>query len=126
MEHANVSPFETVICEDSPVGLEAAYRSMAHVIQVSDINDVNYHYVSSALATYNCDDIKKIIIPKRNVNIVIPMAGNGSRFAMAGYDLPKPLIDIVGKPMIQRVIDNMNIKGRYIFIVQKAHYDKVC
>lgn len=35
------------------------------------------------------------------LNIVIPMAGRGSRFANAGYKMPKPLIDVNGKPMIE-------------------------
>ncbi len=39
------------------------------------------------------------------LQVVIPMAGEGRRFAEAGYDLPKPLIDVAGKPMIQRVMD---------------------
>jgi dTDP-glucose pyrophosphorylase len=50
------------------------------------------------------------------------MAGEGRRFKEAGYDLPKPLVNVAGIPMIQRVIENIGIKGRYIFIVQKQHY----
>jgi NDP-sugar pyrophosphorylase family protein len=49
------------------------------------------------------------------------MAGLGSRFAEKGYSLPKPLIKIFGKPMIQQVVDSLNIDGHYIFIVQKDH-----
>jgi dTDP-glucose pyrophosphorylase len=56
------------------------------------------------------------------INILIPMAGEGRRFKEAGYDLPKPLVNVAGIPMIQRVIENIGIKGRYIFIVQKQHY----
>ena len=55
------------------------------------------------------------------MNIVIPMAGEGKRFKDVGYTLPKPLIDVDGKPMIQRVIENLPIKGKYIFIVQSEH-----
>jgi dTDP-glucose pyrophosphorylase len=54
-------------------------------------------------------------------NVLIPMAGLGSRFAEKGYSLPKPLIKIFGKPMIQHVIDSLDIDGNYIFIVQKDH-----
>ena len=57
--------------------------------------------------------------------ILIPMAGNGSRFAAAGYTLPKPLIDVNGKPMIERVINCFNnVDADYIFIVQQHHIDK--
>ena len=54
-------------------------------------------------------------------NILIPMAGLGSRFADAGYTKPKPLIDVNGVPMIKAVVDSLGIDGHYIFIVQKEH-----
>jgi dTDP-glucose pyrophosphorylase len=66
----------------------------------------------------------KFLIPDSFPNILIPMAGNGSRFFKAGYKDPKPLIDVDGKPMIQRVIENIGIPGDYIFIVQSEHYKK--
>ena len=52
------------------------------------------------------------------------MAGLGSRFETAGYTFPKPLIEVKGKPMIQVIVENLNIKGKYIFVVQKKHYQK--
>jgi NDP-sugar pyrophosphorylase family protein len=57
------------------------------------------------------------------LNIVIPMAGLGSRFAAAGYSVPKPLIPINGVPMIQLVINNLRPKEphRFIFICLKSH-----
>lgn len=55
------------------------------------------------------------------INILIPMAGLGSRFADAGYAKPKPLIDVAGVPMIKRVVDSLGIDGHYIFVVQKQH-----
>jgi len=60
----------------------------------------------------------------KKINILIPMAGAGSRFVEANYVLPKPLIDVKGKPMIERVIENLPIIGRYIFIIQKEHDKK--
>jgi dTDP-glucose pyrophosphorylase len=59
------------------------------------------------------------------LNIVIPMAGLGSRFTKAGYALPKPLIPVHGKPMIQVVIDNLRPREahRFTFICQKQHLD---
>ena len=54
-------------------------------------------------------------------NILIPMAGLGSRFADVGYSKPKPLIDVNGIPMIKAVVDSLGIDGHYIFIVQKEH-----
>ncbi|VVB70685.1 Bifunctional protein GlmU [uncultured archaeon] len=60
------------------------------------------------------------------LNIVVPMAGKGSRFQQAGYTFPKPLIEVKGKPMIQIVVENLRPKcaHRFIFIVQKEHYQK--
>ena len=55
---------------------------------------------------------------------LIPMAGAGSRFEKAGYTFPKPLIEVNGKPMIQLVVENLNIDAQHIFIVQKEHYEK--
>jgi dTDP-glucose pyrophosphorylase len=59
------------------------------------------------------------------LNIVIPMAGLGSRFARAGYSLPKPLIPVHGVPMIRLVIENVrpSTPHRFIFICQRAHDD---
>ena len=59
-----------------------------------------------------------------NLNILIPMAGAGSRFKEAGYIFPKPLIEIDNKPMIQWVIESLKLEGNYIFIVQKEHQEK--
>lgn len=58
------------------------------------------------------------------MKILIPMAGEGSRFAKEGYTFPKPLIDVDGKPMIQRVVENLNFTAEFIFLVRKEHLDK--
>jgi len=58
------------------------------------------------------------------INIVIPMAGAGSRFVNAGYNKPKPFIDVLGQTMISRVLDNINIKNaRYILVARKEHME---
>lgn len=59
------------------------------------------------------------------LNIVIPMAGRGSRFSEAGFTDPKPLIPVGGQPMIKRVIDNLtpSCAHRFIFICQREHVD---
>lgn len=60
------------------------------------------------------------------LNIVLPMAGRGSRFANAGYTMPKPLIPIHGVPMIKVVVDNLSPKceHRFLFVCQQEHIDK--
>lgn len=59
------------------------------------------------------------------MNIVVPMAGRGSRFANAGYDRPKPLIPIDDRPMIEWVIDNISPQRehRFIFLCLKEHLE---
>lgn len=60
------------------------------------------------------------------LNIVIPMAGRGSRFVNAGYKMPKPLIDVNGYPMIEWVTNNIrpNCEHRFIYICQQEHLEK--
>jgi NDP-sugar pyrophosphorylase family protein len=59
------------------------------------------------------------------VNIVIPMAGLGSRFVRDGYEKPKPFIDVAGKPMIMRVLDNLWIPAaNFILIARREHIEK--
>jgi len=58
------------------------------------------------------------------MKILIPMAGEGSRFANEGYTFPKPLIDVLGKPMIQTVVENLDFDAEYIFLVRKKHLEE--
>jgi len=57
------------------------------------------------------------------MKILIPMAGEGSRFKKQGYQFPKPLIDVNGKPMIQRVVENLDYDAQYIFLARKDHFE---
>jgi HAD superfamily hydrolase (TIGR01509 family) len=113
------SPDQVLVVEDSPPGLLAASYTGAEILRVVSPKDLTYSTLMSKLQhTY---------IPhhprweNRHMNIVIPMAGAGSRFQKAGYTFPKPLIDVNGMPMIQRVVANLNIDAHYIFLVQKEH-----
>jgi dTDP-glucose pyrophosphorylase len=60
----------------------------------------------------------------KKLNVLIPMAGAGSRFEKAGYTFPKPLIDVNGEPMIKIVSENLNLDANFIYIVQKSHREK--
>ena len=56
------------------------------------------------------------------LNVVIPMAGLGSRFSEAGFLKPKPFIDVLDSPMIEKVIQNLNLKNaKYFLIAQSEH-----
>lgn len=60
------------------------------------------------------------------LNIVVPMAGRGSRFANVGYKLPKPLIEVHGRPMIEFVTHNIapSEEYRFIYLCLQEHLDK--
>jgi HAD superfamily hydrolase (TIGR01509 family) len=115
-------PEETLIVEDSPYGLLAASRSKAHLMRVGSPKDVTYNNIYKHL-----NKEKTNMTPKwkdEKLNVLIPMAGAGSRFEQAGYTFPKPLIEVKNKPMIQVVIENLNLEANYIYVVQKAHREK--
>lgn len=62
----------------------------------------------------------------RQLHIIMPMAGEGSRFAKAGWTTPKPLIELRGVPLFQRAIGSVALPGvemKYSFIVRQEHID---
>jgi HAD superfamily hydrolase (TIGR01509 family) len=118
-------PEETLIVEDSPYGLLAASRSKSHILRVANPKEVTYTNILHKLTEIENGYVMKSPAWKdEKLNILIPMAGAGSRFEQAGYTFPKPLIDVKGKPMIQVVVENLNIEANYIYIVQKSHREK--
>ena len=118
-------PDKTIIVEDSPVGLQGGHDSKAHVIHVKNRLDVNKALLEKIRDTFaTSHSAPPIPWTDEQMTILIPMAGLGSRFTQAGYTFPKPLIEVSGKPMIQLVVENLNIKGQYVFIVQKEHYER--
>lgn len=112
---------EVVIFEDSVVGKLAATDSKANLIEVKNRKDLNIQKVERAIKMLK---ESKGSWSELSLNVLIPMAGAGSRFADAGYAFPKPLIEVQGKPMIQAVVENLAIKATYTYIVQKEHYEK--
>lgn len=111
-----IVPKEALIIEDSQVGVEAARNSGCHVMVVKNSKDIVLDRILKRIKEINLQTKEKYINPK--LNVVIPCAGAGSRFSSS---VPKPLIDVNGKPMIQRVIENLNIDANYIFITQEKH-----
>jgi NDP-sugar pyrophosphorylase family protein len=57
------------------------------------------------------------------VQIIIPMSSFGERFRRAGYTVPKPLIEVDGKPIISHVIDLFPGETNFIFICNEDHLD---
>jgi HAD superfamily hydrolase (TIGR01509 family) len=118
-------PKDTIIVEDSHIGRQGALDSGAHLYPVKDAYDLDFTSFLSYVDSFDRNEFKKVV-PWRNkkMNVLIPMAGAGSRFTAAGYTFPKPLIEVNGKPMIQVVVENLNVDAHFIFLVQKEHYEK--
>ena len=118
-------PEETLIVEDSPYGLLAAARSKSHILRVKNPSEVNLENIQNKLNQIEMGEQQSTPAWRdENLTVLIPMAGAGSRFQQAGYTFPKPLIDVKGKPMIQVVVENLNIKANYVYVVQKEHREK--
>lgn len=127
---------ETLIVEDSPPGRAAAHASGAHVLEVEDPEDVCLELLEQALTQIEENgSLQPRIAPHKKpqvFHIVIPMAGEGSRFRQAGYTIPKPFIPVGGKPMIRWVIENMIPKEtpqdlyqlRFHLIVRTSHLEQ--
>jgi HAD superfamily hydrolase (TIGR01509 family) len=122
--HAGVKPNETLIVEDSFHGRQAALDSGSYLCPVETPNDVTFEKINKQIMEINNTTIENKKWESEEFNVLIPMAGAGSRFSSAGYTFPKPLIEVDHKPMIQVVVENLNIKAKFIYIVQKEHYEK--
>lgn len=107
LDYFQVLPEETLIIEDSFYGKISAFNSKCKLISIEQPNEINI------------DLINKITNNNIGLNILIPMAGEGSRFKSAGYTLPKPMIMVNNKTMIQTVYENINLNGKYIFVIKK-------
>jgi NDP-sugar pyrophosphorylase family protein len=60
------------------------------------------------------------------MRVVIPMAGEGTRFAREGYLPPKPIINVRGRPMLAWAVQNLPASDtdRFLFVVRKDHLDR--
>lgn len=124
MAYFGAIPENTIIFEDSYVGRLAAQRSGASLIPIDSREDLTIEKIkrNKLIEAQNISEIRPW--KSDNLTVLIPMAGAGSRFESAGYTFPKPLIEIFGKPMIQMVVENLNIDAKFVYIVQKSHFVK--
>ena len=126
MVEFNALPSRTVVFEDSRIGRQGAIESGAHLISIRNRVDLDQAKVTAAVKFIEEGEknLKNETWVSNDLNVLIPMAGAGSRFAEAGFTFPKPLIEVLGMPMIQAVVENLNIKAQFIFIVQEKDYIK--
>ena len=121
MSYFGVIADETIIFEDSLVGKLAARDSKANLVEIKDRSDLDMEKIDKAISLLQKGSSTW---KDQGLNVLIPMAGLGSRFKDAGYVFPKPLVEVDGKPMIQAVVESLRVNAKYTYIVQKEHYDK--
>ena len=124
MARFNAFPNETTIFEDSPIGKKAAILSGANLVPIANRADLTLSKIQYGIELARRGKTLETPWHSDQMNVLVPMAGAGSRFMAAGFTFPKPLVEVNGKPMIQVVVENLNIKANYIFIVQEEHYTK--
>jgi len=127
MVQLGLKPRDCLIVEDSHIGRQSAIDSGAHLCGVENTQEVTYEKINESIDEANKSNelaINKAKWQNKNMNIVMPMAGEGTSFKNAGHSFPKPLVDVGGKPMIQVAVENLNTEGHFIFIVKKEHYEK--
>ena len=126
MVKKGVGPNECVIVEDSHYGRQAVFNSGAHLCAVENSDQVTYDHIKNVI-TKASKSSNVQSSPKwqgKDLQILIPMAGEGKAYKDAGYKFPKYLVDVAGKPMIQWVIENINADANFIFIVNHEEYEK--
>jgi HAD superfamily hydrolase (TIGR01509 family) len=103
MELLHVSADNCIIFEDSEVGKKAARKALdgskGRLVEIVNAMDLTPRFIKSIIDGERAS-------PER-INIVIPMAGLGSRFQKEGYTIPKPFLPVFGKPMYRWVIENI-------------------
>jgi HAD superfamily hydrolase (TIGR01509 family) len=126
-----VKPSETLVLEDSPIGRESALEAGCCLCPVENPNAVTLGLIQRYITRENQKVTNPVLVKTQTwigtpkMTILIPMAGQGSRFAVQGYKDIKPLIPVFpGVPMISLVCDNLNMEGKHVFIAREDHIDR--
>ena len=102
--------------------LKVSIYAIQHMLQWGTPEDVQEY---NTWSKYFRDAIKEKEKPKpiKNSLTLIPLAGHGSRFTKAGYKVPKPLINVSGKPMIIQAAKSLPNSENHIFVTLKHHLE---
>lgn len=99
-------------------------------VMYTTIDKRQYHsfYSPSRISEFDSSPISAALRtgPKsiEDVNVIIPAAGEGSRFAKAGWKKPKPFIDVNGRAMVEHVIKNVVPDGaNSTVLLRETHID---
>lgn len=105
-------------------GLKVSIYEIQHMLQWGTPADVEEYKQWSG---YFKDILSTSQLPidlDCKLNIVVPMAGEGSRFVKEGYKTPKPLIDVSGKHMVTQAIESLPKGETHIFVCRKGHLEQ--
>jgi NDP-sugar pyrophosphorylase family protein len=104
-------------------GLKVSIYEIQHMLQWGTPQDVEEY---NRWSKYFKDAIKEKPKPDPQDDSItlIPLAGRGSRFVKSGYKIPKPLIEVSGKPMIIQAANSLPKSKNYIFVALKEHLEK--
>ena len=104
---------------------------MGGLVKFTSIDATQYHsfYAPSRITHFERSEFAKSLPPNTTessqVNIIVPAAGEGSRFAKVGWKKPKPFIDINGEPMLNHVIRNVTPKGaKTTLLLRQEHMEQ--
>ena len=125
MKMLGIEPEECLVVEDSVVGVESALRASTNVFHVTSTENLitRKQALLEAISTSrNSRSLSRITVP--DLNVVVPMAGKGSRFKQAGFKQQKPFIDINGKKMIELVIESLGVDAECTFIMREPSIDE--
>ena len=101
-------------------GLKVSIYEIQHMLQWGTPQDLEEYKIWSNYFR-NIIKKRKVFEPQDNSITLIPLAGRGSRFSSAGYKVPKPLIEVSGKPMIIQATNSLPESRNYIFVTLKEH-----
>jgi NDP-sugar pyrophosphorylase family protein len=68
------------------------------------------------------NDLRKVPSSQLPINVIIPAAGEGSRFSRAGWKKPKPFIEVDGLLMLEHVINNLKLRNSTITILLRKEH----
>jgi len=103
-------------------GLKISIYDIQHMLQWGTPQDVEEYNSWSKYFRDACNETLKFAAKEESITL-IPLAGRGSRFTQAGYNSPKPLIEISGKPMIIQAANSIPNSQKHIFVTLQEHLE---
>lgn len=103
-------------------GLNISIYEIQHMLQWGAPRDLEEYQAWSGYFRHIVEP-QTFISPQKHSITLIPLAGKGARFAREGYDKPKPLIPVSGKPMIVQAAAHLPASEKHIFVCLGEHLE---